>query len=487
MKITKKVFMSNLVWRFLERVGAQGVNLLVEIILARILFPEDYGLIALVTVFITVLNVFVNSGFGNALIQKKAPDDLDYSSVFWFNIVWCVFLYLVLFFIAPFIGQFYQKPEIVPILRVLGIQIIISGIKNVQQAYVSNTMQFRRFFFATLGGTLGAAAIGIWMAYHNYGVWALVAQHLFNTIVDTMILWITVKWRPKFQFSFSRLKALYSYGWKLLVSTLIDTFYNELRQLIIGKYYSSADLAQYNRGRQFPFLFITNVNSAIDSVLLPTMSREQDSQERVKALTRRAILTSTYIITPLMIGLAAIGDPLVEVLLTKKWLPCVPFMRIFCITFILYPIHTANLNAIKAMGRSDLFLKLEIIKKIIGIIALIISMGISVKAMAYSLLISSIISQIINAWPNRKLLDYKYFDQIKDVFPAFLLSSIMGLVVYSVSFIKLQNILIVLIQIFLGAFIYIMGSKCMHLESYQYITQILFGKRNNGNDKGISD
>lgn len=473
--INKKSVFTGFFWRFAERVGAQGVKLLIEILLARLLLPDDYGLIALVTVFITVLNVFVDSGLGNALIQKKDADDLDFSSVFWFNIVWCIVLYGILFLASPLLARFYGRVELTPVLRALGLQVIISGVKNVEQAYVSKTMQFRKFFFATLGGTIGAAVIGIWMAYHGFGVWALVAQHLFNTLVDTIILWLTVKWRPKFQFSFERFKRLFSFGWKLLISALIDTVYTEIRQLIIGKYYSSSDLAYYNRGRQFPFLFVNNVNSSIDSVLLPTFSQQQDNKAKVKSMVRKSIKMSTYIMAPLLMGLAFVGETFVRLILTDKWIPCVPFMRIFCITFMFYPIHTANLNAIKAMGRSDLFLKLEIIKKIVGIIALLLTMKISVMAMAYSLLVTSVLGQIINSWPNRKLLDYKYLDQLKDIMPGILLAVFMGICVYFVSYLGLRDIFTLLIQIGLGMAIYIGGSALLKLESFAYLCELIKG------------
>ena len=460
-------------WRFMERIGAQGVKLLVEIILARILVPEDYGLIALVTVFINILNTFVDSGFANALIQKKDADDLDFSTVFWFNIAWCIVLYLLLFLASTLIANFYQRPDITPVLRVLGLQLVISGVKNVQQAYVSRTLQFKRFFFATLTGTVGAAIVGIVLARMGYGVWALVGQQLFNVTVDTIILWITVKWRPKRMFSFQRLKNMFSFGWKLLVSALIDKTYNDLRQLVIGKYYSSADLAYYNRGKQLPYLLISNINKSIDSVLFPTMSREQESREKVKSLTRRAIKTSTFFIAPIMMWLAFAGDPLVELVLTKKWLPCVSYMRLFCISYMFYPIHTANLNAIKALGRSDLFLKLEIIKKVVGIIALLITMRISVMAMAYSLLVTSVLSQIINSWPNRKLLDYKYEEQLKDILPHILLAVFMGGFVYCVEFLNLNAIITLIIQVLLGVCIYVGLSKLFKFESYNYALSML--------------
>lgn len=468
MKNGSKV-LSNLIWRFLERCGAQGVKLIVELGLARILLPEDYGTIALVTVFITILNVFVDSGMANALIQKKDADDIDFSTVFYFNMCLCMLLYLFLYVSAPLIGWFYENQELISVLRVLGITILISGVKNVQQAYVSKTLQFKKFFFATLGGTLGAAVIGIVMAYKGLGVWALVAQQLFNTLVDTIILWITVKWRPIKAFSFQRLKSLFSYGWKLLASSLLDTVYNNFRQLIIGKFYTSADLAFYNKGEQFPNLIVTNINSSIDSVLLPVLSNEQSNVERVKEMTRRSIKTSVYVMGPLMVGLFCVAPELVELVLTEKWLPCVPFLRICCISYLFYPIHTANLNAIKAMGRSDLFLKMEIVKKIVGTVAIILAIPFGVMAMAYSLLIVSVISQMINSWPNKDLLRYSYFEQMKDIIPSIVIAILMGISVEIVSMISCHIVIKLCLQVLVGICIYITLSILCKNDSYIYI------------------
>ena len=467
--------LSNFLWRFLERCGAQGVTFIVTIVLARLLDPSVYGTIALVTVFTTIMQVFVDSGMGNALIQKKDADDLDFSSVFYFNIVVCSILYFIMFFSAPFIATFYEMPELTPVVRVLSLILVISGVKNVQQAYVSRNMLFKRFFFSTLGGTICAAVVGIAMAYMGLGVWALVAQMLCNAAIDTTILWITVKWRPKKMFSLERLKGLFSYGWKLLVSALIDTVYNDLRQLVIGKIYSKEDLAHYNQGDKFPKLIVTNINTSIDSVLLPTMSKAQDDKVAVKNMTRRSIKTSTYIMMPLMVGLAVCAKPLISLIMTDKWLPCVPFLRIFCFSYAFYPIHTANLNAIKAMGRSDLFLKLEIVKKVIGIIALLCTMWISPLAMAYSLLVISVLGQIINSWPNKKLMNYSYLEQLKDMMPQICLSVFMGLIVFCVQFIGLNSLLTLLIQVPVGATIYIVLSKLFHIDSFEYLINTVKG------------
>lgn len=464
---------SNLVWRFAERMGAQLVSFIVAVVLARILEPKAYGTVALITVFITVLQVFVDSGLGNALIQKKDADNKDFSTVFFTNIIFCTFLYILLYFVSPFIAEFYGNKKISAYMRVLGLTILISGVKNVQQAYVSRNMLFKKFFFSTLGGTIVAGIIGVIMAYQGMGEWAIVGQQVINLAIDTGILWLTVEWRPEFVFSVKRLKGLFSFGWKLLASSLLDTVYTNIRQLMIGKIYTSTDLAQYNRGNQFPDLVVRNINTSINSVLLPAMSKEQDRKEHVKNMTRRAIKVSVYTMAPLMMGLVFCGKSVVGFILTDKWLPCVFYMRIFCITYLFYPIHTANLNAINAMGRSDIFLKLEIAKKIVGVIALLATVFISVKAMAYSLLITSFINQLINASPNKKLLHYGYVEQLKDIIPAIGLALIMGVIIYPVQLFRLSYLVTLIIQVFVGALVYLIGSIAFHLDSFEYLIGII--------------
>lgn len=473
MKTNRENLFSNLIWRFAERCGAQLVAFVVSIVLARILEPQAYGTIALITVFTTILQVFVDSGLGNALIQKKNADETDFSTVFYTNIIFCGILYLALFACAPSIARFYKDETLISFVRVLGLTIVVSGIKNVQQAYVSRNMLFKKFFFATLGGTVVAAITGITMAVMGYGVWALVAQQIINVAIDTVILWITVKWRPRKAFSFQRLRELFSFGWKLLISSLLDTVYTNIRQLIIGKMYSSEDLAYYNRGRQFPNFIVGNINNSIDSVLFPAMSVNQDDPESVKRMTRKAIKTSVYIMAPLMMGMAFTATSIVELILTDKWLACVPFLQIFCITFMFQPIHTANLNAIKAMGRSDLFLKLEIIKKCVGVVLLLSTMWFGIMAMAYSLLLSSMLSQIINSWPNRKLLNYSYIDQLKDIIPSIMLATFMGICVSFATLLGWSSVITLCMQVVLGVVIYIGGSIILKIDSLFYLYGII--------------
>lgn len=467
--VNSKVVASNIVWRFFERFGAQIVSFIVSIILARILDPVVYGTIALVIVFTTILQVFVDSGFGMALIQKKDSDDLDFNTVFYFNLFSCLFLYAVMFFVAPLIANFYGDNSLVPIIRVLSLILVIAGFKSIQTTYVSKHLMFRKFFFATIVGTIISAAIGIYLAYKGYGVWALVAQNLINQGIDTLLLWITVHWKPKLVFSFKRLKSLFSYGWKLMASALLDVGYNQIRSLIIGKLYSSEDLAYYNRGEQLPNLAVGNINSSIDSVLLPSMSIAQNDPGRVKTMLKRSITVSCFLLMPVMVGIAVCADSIVSVLLTDKWVPCVPFIQLFCLIYAFYPIHTANLNAMKAMGKSNYFLILEVIKKAIGIGLLVATMWISVKAIVYSLLAANVIALFINAYPNKKLLGYSVFEQMKDILPTLFISCVMGGVVYYIYLVNGAGVSTLLKQVLVGVILYLTLAGAFKLSAFKYM------------------
>ena len=462
---------SNVSWKLAERLTAQIVTFGVSILLARLLDPSDYGLISIVTIFITLANVFVSDGFGSALIQKKDADDLDFSSVLTFNILFSIVLYCVLFIVAPFIANFYGEGYelLCPVLRVLGLRIIASGVNSVQQAYIAKNMIFRKFFLATLCGTILSAFVGIWMAYSGFRVWALVAQYLVNTTVDTIILGISLKWWPGLRVSINRLKGLLSYGWKILGTSLMITGFIELRALIIGKVYSSSDLAYYDRGKQFPNIAITNINSSLGAVLFSKMSSEQSDINRVKETTRKSIRFSAYIICPMMLGLAAVARPLISILLTDKWLPCVPLMQLFCVIYLFQPIHTANMQAIKAIGRSDVYMKLEIIKKSIELIALLVFMWISVKAIVISMAVMTTAFVFINALPNKKLLNYSIKEQMKDLGPAFSMSAIMFVCVSLIQFLPFENSAILPLQIGVGGLVYLALSVLLNNKEYIYV------------------
>ena len=479
--------LSGVIWKFGERVSAQAVNFIVSIILARLLLPEDYGIIALVTVFITICNKIVVSGFATSLIQMKDADILDFSTVFYFSLAVAVVLYTGLFFSAPFIADFYSAesdPQLfIQVIRVMGLNLFIIAVNSVQQAYVSRTMQFRKFFFSTIIGTVVSAVAGIGMAYGGYGVWALVAQNIILAVVNGIVLWFMVKWRPELKFSFKRLNTLYSYGWKIFVASMIKILYNDLRSLVIGKVYTAADLAFYNKAQSFPQLIDTNVEGTIDSVLFPAISKKQSSVDDMRAMLRRAIKTTSYVLMPLLAGLSAVAKPFIIILLTDKWAESIPLMQILAFSFMFAPVELENLQAIKAIGRSDVALKVEIIKKVAGVIILIVSIPFGVTAIAVGMVISTTLSAIINAIPNKKLLGYTFKMQLADILPGLLLSLVMFGVVYPISLLDLNVFVMLIVQVAVGAIIYISLSVIFKVESFKYILGIVKGFLKRGKKK----
>lgn len=458
--------LSNFLWRFFERVGAEAVAFVVSVVLARILSPSEYGTLAIVSVVIAIFQVFVDSGLGNALIQKKDADILDYSTVFFFNIFMCICLYLALFFFAPVFSEFYGDPILTNVLRVLGLVIIISGVKNVQQAYVSRNMMFKKFFFSTLFGTITAAIVGIAMAINGYGVWALVAQQLVNTTIDTGVLWITVKFRPKFQFSLVRLKMMFGYGSKLLLTALLGTLYNNVSQLCVGKVYSSSDLAYYNKGKSWPNLLVNNVNTSLDSILLTVFSENQDDECKLFSQTKRVIALSAYVIFPLMFGLACVARPLTVIVLTEKWLPSVSFMQMFCISFATYPIQTANINVMKATGNSGDYLRCEIVKRVVQMALLIIGLTISVKAVCLGFTITNILACFVFSYPNQKTIHYWFPQQLKDIGKTLLATAIMVVATMLPSIFIKNEFLLISSQVVVGAMVYFSASYIFKIDAF---------------------
>lgn len=471
----KHGLLSNLAWKFGERISAQLISTIVSIILARLLEPSHYGTVSIVMIFITLANVFVSDGLGSALIQKKDADETDFFSVLYFNIGFSCVLYTLLFFAAPFISKFYG-PEyeiLTPVLRVLGLRIILTAVNSTQQAYISKKMMFRKFFIATLGGTLSSAVVGIAMAYGGYGVWALVAQYLVSTGVSTITLSLVIGKRPRLLFSFDRVKSLIPYGIRILGTGLLITGYQELRSLIIGKKYSSADLAYYDKGRSFPLLIVNNLNSSIAAVLFPKMSEEQDDRQKIKTTTRNSIRFSALILCPMMLGLATVSDSFVRLLLTEKWLPCVPLMQLFCIIYLFQPIHTANMQAIKAMGRSDIYLRLEIVKKAVELVVLLITMWISVDAMVIGMAVCATLFVFVNAYPNIKLLNYSIREQLADILPPVVMSLIMGAAVIAIGLLPLPLVIKLIVQVLAGAILYFTMTILTRNREMKQLLQIL--------------
>lgn len=467
--------LTGLAWTFMERTGTRVVSFVISIILARILMPEDYGVIAIVLVFVNICDVFVHGGMGMALVQSSNTDERDYSSVFWISLCMSFILYGILYVVAPMISRFFTMPILIPVLRVLGLRLPLSAFNTVQRAIVSRSMQFKTFFYASLIGILVAAMVGISMAYMGYGIWALVGQQLAGTVVSTITISYSIKWMPKFIFCAEKARKLFSFGWKLLVGSLIDVFYDNFRSIYVGKLYTPADLAFYTRGDQFPSIIIKNINGSISTVLFPALSRKQDDIDAVRNIVRKAIKTCSFIITPLLFGLIVIAKPLVLILLTEKWLPCVVFIQILCLAAVLQPIQTSNLQAIYSLGRSDIGLKLNIIKKSFGFIIILITALHSVECMAWGAVVSAVFASIMNTFPNKKLLDYGYFQQMKDILPFILLSCVMAVFVHVIGTLPIENLYIQLfLQITLGITFYYGIAYLLNMESLRYIMSVLF-------------
>lgn len=462
-------------WKLMERFGVSIVQFILQIILARLLSPDHYGVLSIMIIFTTLATVFVQNGFNMALIQGKDVNEEDYSSVFWVSLFVALLLYIALFFASPLIADFYDMPSLITPFRVLALMLFPGALNSVQLAKVSREMKFRKVFVSNIGAVLVSGVVGVALAYAGGGLWALVAQSLLNVVVACVVMCFTVNLRLRFICNVKRVKKLFGYGWKLLVSALIETLYQDLRSLVIGKKYNSSMLGYYNRGKQFPQFINNAVNGTVQSVMLPAMSVQQDDKRAVKTMMRTSMRMSAFVMFPIMFGLAAVATPLVSILLTEKWLECVPFMQIYCFTFAFYPVHSCNLQAINAIGRSDVFLKLEIIKKIYGITALVIAILCfnSPVAIAMTGLITTLISWIINAFPNKKLIKYSFSEQIKDLFPYIILSLIMGGVVYSLSLLEISNLLMLLFQVVSGAIIYIAFSALFKISEFYKLLNMI--------------
>ncbi|GAB1431778.1 lipopolysaccharide biosynthesis protein [Spirochaetota bacterium] len=473
--ISKKLVLTSLLWKFLERAGLQVGQFVISVILARLLSPSDYGAVALITIFIQIAFVFVQSGLGTALIQKKDVDETDFSSVFYLSLIIASVCYVLIFFAAPIIATFYKLEVLKPALRVLSLSLFFNAFTTVQYAIISKTMQFKRFFFSSLGGVIGSGLIGIALALLGYGIWALVFQQLSNTIFIFIILFVSLDWKPRLLFSFYKVKNLFSFGWKLLVSALIDTGFNNIYGLVIGRRFSSDALGFYTRGQQFPQVIAANLDGSIQSVLMPTYSAKNDDTEAVKKIARQSISTSAFFLVPSMFGLAAIAKPLVVLVLTDKWLPSVPFLQLACIFYSWRTLQTTNLTAINALGYSNIFLRLEIIKKTLSILALLITVPLGIMAMAIGEVFTSFLCTIINASPNKKLMNYSYPEQLIDMTPSYILSLIMFIIVMLVSKLPLQNIILMPIQIITGAAAYALLSFIFNKKQLDYILQMIKG------------
>lgn len=470
----KQKTLSGFIYKLGERGASQVVSFIVQIILARLLLPEEFGIIALLLVFITILDVFVTYGFGNSLIVNKDSDDLDFSTCFYFGILLSIFIYCIVFLCSPFISSFfYGKNELDIIIKVMALRMPISAVNTVQYAYVAKQMQFRLFFYANLAGVFLSGILSVIMAYLGYGVWALVAQNLSNALFSTIILWFCSDWRPKWMFSFSRLKVIYDYGWKILSVGLVDQLFSQISSLVIAKKYSASDLAYYNRGEVFPSTGISLFEPTVSNVLFPALSNCNDDQMMMKSITKRVTSVSIYLICGFMFMLAAVAKPLVVVLLTEKWLPCVIFLQICCISGSFRPVQVINNCVIRASGKSGLLLRIDLIKKGIGLILLVASMNYGVVAIAISMVATNFISMLINIYPNREILQYGYCEQFRDIVSNMIVPLIAAIPVWLLSLLPFSYMGLLILQIVLGTILLFLVSEHFKIDTYKYLKTLV--------------
>lgn len=473
----RKKTISGVLWKGLERISAQLVSTVVAIVLARILVPDDYSVVSIVAIFFNFCNLFISGGLNTALIQKKNADSIDYSTVLFTNIFLACVLYLIMFFSAPFIANIYHKELLIPVIRIMALTFFINGYKSVVSAKITSDLQFRKFFWSTIIGTLVSAVVGIVMAVNGYGPWSLVAQQMTNSFIDSLILTITSKCRFVCRFSRSRFRELFRFGGKIFLSSIITAIYDQAKPLIVGIKFSAVDLAYYNKGKSFPDLVSSIGSDTLSSSLFPTMSKVQDDKQTVLQMTRRFMQVSSFLVFPMMIGFLSIAEGFVRIVLSEKWLPIVPYIMIFCVSNMLKPVQAGNLQAIRAIGRSDVILKLEITKKTLYfiIILLFVLLTNSPILLAISGIITSVLASIINMYPNRKLIGYTYSQQISDLMVNLVSAALMGAFMFSMGYIEMDIFAKTILQVFAGIVIYIIMNLLLKNQSLIYIFQLIKG------------
>lgn len=429
----RKEAIKGVFWSIAERFSVQGVQFLVMIIIARILSPKDYGMIGMLAIFIAVSDTLISSGFSQALIRKQNRTECDNSTVFYFNIVVSILLYTILYSIAPLVATFYNEPELCPVMRILCLLIIIFSFGVVQRAILSSNIDFKTQTKASAIAALTSGGLGIYLAYAGYGVWTLVFQQLTNASLNTLLLWYFSPWRPKWTYSWQSFHELFAFGSKLMVVGLIDTIYNNLFQLIIGKIYSANSLGHYSRARHFAEFPSQNITTILQRVTYPVLCKIQDEDERLAVNYRKMLKLSAFVMFPLMTGLAAISETFIEVILGTKWHFAAVLLVPVCLSMMWYPINSINLNLLQVKGRSDLFLRVEIIKKIQGTIVLIVSIPFGVVAMCYATIFSTLVSVFINTYYTGILIRVGFFRQMKDFMPTIIVCVIMAVSIHFVT------------------------------------------------------
>lgn len=466
---------SSIFWKLLERGGSSLVQLVVQIALARLLTPEDFGALAIMIVFVNIGNVIVQSGLNTSLVQASEATDEDFSTVFWMCFATSVVLYAAVFAFAPAVGAFYNYDELVWPLRALTLILLINAFNSVQVAGVTREMEFKKIFRAGITAIVVSGALGIAAALLGWGLWALVIQQLLYQVLNCLVLLAQNRWLPQRRFNPALAKQHFSFGWKLLASGLLETGYQSLSDLIIGKQFSQADLGFVSQGKRYPSALGVMLDGAIQPVMMSAVARAKDDLGNVKRLVRRAIKTSTFLILPAMGLFAIVAEPLVGLLLGEQWLPCVPFLQMYCFVYALLPIHTTNLQTLNGMGRSDLFLKLEIIKKSYGLAFILFAAFVlrDVYLMVGCYMIAGVISTFVNAYPNKKVIGYSYLEQLRDIAPGIALTLASMALAWPLSLTGVGAIAQIVLQTLVMGAAYLLLAKLFKVEELTYLIETL--------------
>lgn len=476
----KEKTVKSMIWNALDSFSIQGVQFLVMLFMARLLSPGDYGLVGMAAIFIAVSNSLIDSGFSQALIRKQERTEVDKSTVFYFNIVVSVLLYSITFVCAPLVADFYKMPLLADVIKVLCVVFFLNSLSVVQRAEFTAKLDFKSLMKASSIGAVVSGIAGVLMAWAGYGVWALVGQQIASAFITMVLLWKMSDWRPIKAFSWASFREMFSFGSKLMLSGLIGTIYKEIYPIVIGKLFSASDLGHYNRAKHFAQFPSTNLTNIMHRVSYPVLCQIQNEEERLRTLYRKFLNLSAFVVFPLMMILSALAIPLTNVLIGEKWLFCAQILQVVCFAMMWYPIHAINLNLLQVKGRSDLFLNLEIIKKILGVSMLFLTAPYGIMVMCYGQIVNSLLALIINTYFTGKLIDFGFFKQMKDYFPTLLLGLVMFSVVWGVTFIINNQYIVLVVGGLLGAVIYLGGSILFRFSELQDIKDMLLkrGKKN---------
>ena len=470
---------SGMLWSILERGGIQGINFLVQLVLARLLCPDDYGILAILNVFISLSSTFVNNGLGSALIQKKDSDELDFNSVFYVQLGLALFFVVVLFFAAPLVSSWYDNNFLTVYLRVLSLGLIVDALYSTQNTVLVRSMQFRKLFFANVLGVLVQGVSGIASAYNGMGVWSLIVSQLLQKTMVLLVLVATVRWKPRWMFSWKRIKKLFRYSWKLSIGWIIGTIHQDIYALVIGKFFNIATLGYYNRGQSLPQTITKTVSDVASRVMFPALASIQDDGRTYLIYVKKMMMVMSFVIWPVCAGLAAVSRSLILLLLTEKWAPCIPMMQLFMISYGFNVMSTTNMQAFNAKGRSDIFLKMEIIKRSLSIILLISSCMVfrNIYAAIIVLDIMGLFSFCYNVFMNIRLLGYKLREQMVDILPSMLISLAMFFATWQLERLGFSDTLTLMVQMSFGVVFYIGMNMMLRTPCTKMIMEFFINRR----------